>query len=64
LVVLVEARTNLANFLWSPLATNTLTGAPWYFCDPDCTNYPCRFYGLGVPSHPGADGAFNPLARL
>jgi hypothetical protein len=49
LVVLVEACTILANSLWSPLATNTLTGAPWCFCDPACTNYSCRFYRLGVP---------------
>jgi hypothetical protein len=49
LVVVVEACTNLANPVWSPLQTNTLTGSPVYFSDPQWTNYPCRFYGLGVP---------------
>ena len=49
LVVVVEACTNLANPVWSPLQTNTLTGDPVYFSDPQWTNYTCRFYGLGVP---------------
>ncbi|MGD0260834.1 MAG: leucine-rich repeat domain-containing protein [Verrucomicrobiota bacterium] len=48
-VVVVEACTNLANPVWSPLQTNTLTGAPVYFSDPQWTNYARRFYGLGVP---------------
>jgi hypothetical protein len=45
----VEACTNLANPVWSPLQTITLTGSPVYFSDPAWTNYPARFYGLGVP---------------
>jgi hypothetical protein len=49
LVVVVEACTNLANPLWSPMETNTLTGSPVYFTDPTWTNYTRRFYGLGVP---------------
>jgi hypothetical protein len=49
LVVIVEACTNLANPVWTPLQTFTLTGSPVYFTDPQWTNHPCRFYGLGVP---------------
>ena len=49
LVVVVEACTNLANPIWSPLQTITLTGSPVYFSDPQWTNYTRRFYGLGVP---------------
>jgi hypothetical protein len=49
LVVVVEACTNLANPTWSPLQTNTLTGSPVYFSDPQWTNHARRFYGLGVP---------------
>jgi hypothetical protein len=44
--VLVEATTNLAIPVWSPLATNTLTGGSSYFSDPQWTNYPGRFYRL------------------
>ena len=49
LVVVVEACTNLANPVWSPLQTITLTGSPVYFTDPQWTNHNRRFYGLGVP---------------
>jgi hypothetical protein len=49
LVIVMEACTNLANPVWSPLQTITLTGSPAYFSDPNWTNYPSRFYGLGVP---------------
>jgi len=49
LTVVVEACTNLTNPVWYPLQTITLTGSPAYFSDPQWTNYPCRFYGLGVP---------------
>jgi hypothetical protein len=49
LVVVVEACTNLANPVWCPLQTNTLTGAPFYFIDPHWTNYPRRFYRLRSP---------------
>jgi len=46
LVIVVEACTNLANAVWVPLATNTLTGGSSYFSDPEWTNYPARFYRL------------------
>ena len=49
MVVVVEASTNLANPIWSPLATNTLTSGSSYFSDPQWTNYPGRFYRLRWP---------------
>ena len=49
LVIVVEACTNLANPIWSPVATNTLTGGSSYFSDPQWTNYPARFYRLRSP---------------
>jgi hypothetical protein len=42
--VVVEAATNLANPIWIPLQTNTLTSGSSYFTDPQWTNYPSRFY--------------------
>jgi hypothetical protein len=47
--IVVEACTNLANPVWTPLQTNTLTNSLIYFSDPQWTNYSCRFYGLGFP---------------
>jgi hypothetical protein len=49
LVIVVEASTNLANPLWSPVATNTLTTGSSYFSDPQWTNYRGRFYRLRSP---------------
>jgi hypothetical protein len=49
LVVVVEACTNLSNFTWYPLATNTLTSGSAYFSDPQWRNYPTRFYRLAMP---------------
>ncbi len=49
LVIVVEACTNLANPVWQPIQTNTLTGGSSYFSDPQWTNYPCRFYGFSWP---------------
>jgi hypothetical protein len=42
--VVVEAATNLANPVWIPVSTNTLTGGTSYFSDPQWTNYHVRFY--------------------
>jgi hypothetical protein len=42
----VDACTNLAGPVWTPLATNVLTGDPWYFGDAGWTNHPTRFYRL------------------
>ena len=44
--VVVEAATNLANPVWIPVSTNTLTGGTNQFSDPQWTNYPGRFYSL------------------
>ena len=49
LVIVVEACTNLANPVWQPVQTNTLTGGSSYFSDPQWTNYPARFYRLRSP---------------
>ncbi|HXR04663.1 MAG TPA: leucine-rich repeat domain-containing protein, partial [Verrucomicrobiae bacterium] len=46
--IVVQACTNLANPVWSPVGTNILTGGSSYFSDPQWTNYTCRFYRLGV----------------
>jgi hypothetical protein len=47
--VVVQATTNLANPVWIPVSTNTLTGGTNYFSDPQWTNYPVRFYRLRSP---------------
>ena len=47
--VVVEACTDLANPVWSPVGTNTLTGGSSYFSDSQWTNYPDRFYRLRSP---------------
>jgi hypothetical protein len=47
--VVVEACTDLANPVWSPVGTNTLTGGSSYFSDPQWTNYPGRYYRLRSP---------------
>ena len=49
LVIVVEASTNLANPVWAPVGTNTLTGGSSYFSDPQWTNHPARFYRLRSP---------------
>lgn len=48
-VVVVEACTSLANPVWSPLQTNTLTSDSLYFSDPQWTNDPARFYRVRSP---------------
>ncbi len=42
--VVVEACTNLANPVWTPISTNILTGGTSYFSDPQWTNYSGRYY--------------------
>ena len=49
LSVIVLAATNLANPVWTPVATNALTNGTFYFSDPQWTNYPGRFYRLRSP---------------
>ena len=48
-VVVVEACTDLAHPVWTPVGTNTLTGGSSYFGDSQWTNYPVRFYRLRSP---------------
>jgi hypothetical protein len=47
--VVVEACTNLASPVWTPLQTVTLTNGSFYFSEPLQTNGAGRFYGLGLP---------------
>jgi hypothetical protein len=47
--VVVEACTNLANPIWIPLQTCTLTNGSIHFSDPGWTNYRGRFYRLRSP---------------
>ena len=47
--IVVEACTNLANPVWTPLQTNTLTSDLLYFSDPAWTNYPARHYRIRWP---------------
>jgi hypothetical protein len=47
--VVVEAATDLANPVWSPLQTLTLTGDSIHFSDPQWTMHPVRVYRLRAP---------------
>jgi BspA type Leucine rich repeat region (6 copies) len=49
IVVSVNACTNLASPVWTPIQTLTLTNGTAYFSDPQWTNSPSRFYGFGFP---------------
>jgi hypothetical protein len=42
--IVIEACTNLATPIWSPLATNTLAGGLSYFSDSEWTNHRARVY--------------------
>jgi hypothetical protein len=48
-MVVVRASPNLANPVWTALATNTLTNGSSYFGDPQWINYPNRYYDLEFP---------------
>ncbi len=48
-VVVVEATANLANPVWSSIATITLTNGPFHFSEPVQINSPSRFYRLSPP---------------
>ncbi len=48
-VVVVQACTDLANPIWIPVGTNTLTGGASTFSDPQTQSYPRRFYRLKLP---------------
>ena len=47
--IVVEASASLANAVWMPLQTCTLTNGVIYFSDPAWTNYPSRFYRIRSP---------------
>jgi hypothetical protein len=49
LSVVVESATNLANPVWVPVQTNSLTSGTAYFSDPQWTDFPDRFYCLRSP---------------
>jgi hypothetical protein len=44
---ILQASTDLVN--WTPVATNTPISTPFFWEDPDSTNYPHRFYRVVVP---------------
>ena len=48
-VVVVEAATDLAQPVWLPVGTNTITGGTAHFTDPQWANYLGRFYRLRTP---------------
>jgi uncharacterized repeat protein (TIGR03803 family) len=47
--VVVEACTNLANPVWLPIWTNTLSGGSSYFSDQQLASFPGRFYRVISP---------------
>jgi len=47
--IMVEASTNLASSVWTPLQTLTLTNGSFYFSDPQWTNYSSRYYRIRSP---------------
>ncbi|MGD0813889.1 MAG: hypothetical protein ABSA83_09815 [Verrucomicrobiota bacterium] len=47
--IVVEACTNPASPVWTALTNVLLTNGVYYFSDPQWTNYPARFYGIGFP---------------
>jgi hypothetical protein len=49
LPIVVEACTNLVNPVWTPVQSMTLTNGSVYFSDPNSSNYPVRYYGIGFP---------------
>jgi hypothetical protein len=46
--IVVEACTTLASPVWTPL-TNVILTNSIIFSDPQWSNYPALFYGLGLP---------------
>ena len=49
LTIVVEASASLANPIWFPLATNTLSGSSCYFSNPQWRDASARFYRLRWP---------------
>ena len=44
---ILQASTDLVQ--WVPIATNLPSASPFYFTDPDATNFPYRFYRVLAP---------------
>jgi hypothetical protein len=49
LAVVIEASTNLANPMWYPIQTNTLSNGSSYFSDPQSPVLPARFFRVKAP---------------
>lgn len=49
MTIVVETCTNLAEGLWVPVETNTLSGSSIQFRDPVWTNHPSRYYRVSMP---------------
>ena len=49
LSIIVQAATNLANPVWTPMATNPLVNGTNFFSDPNWSNYPGHFYRISSP---------------
>jgi hypothetical protein len=47
--IVVQACTNLANPVWTPLTNVTLTNGLFHFSEPVQPNTPARYYGIGFP---------------
>jgi hypothetical protein len=47
--IVIEACTNLASPVWTPLQTLSLTNGLFYFSDPQWMNYPSRYYRISSP---------------
>ena len=47
--IVVEASTNLANPVWTPLTNVTLTNGLFHFSEPAQPNTPARYYRIGSP---------------
>jgi hypothetical protein len=47
--IAIEACTNLANPVWTPITNVILTNGSFHFTDQQWTNYPHRYYGVGFP---------------
>jgi hypothetical protein len=47
--VVVEACTDLANPVWVPLQTNTITNGSFLFSDFQWRNFPRRYYRISAP---------------
>jgi hypothetical protein len=47
--IVIEACADLASPVWVSLQSRTLTNGSVYYCDPQWTNFPARFYRFRSP---------------